>query len=85
MADESNHASRAAEVVRRWWLLALLVVAAVPPAAGVGWPAGRDWHEQSVSQSKTGRPATLLRNCPLDELAGRAGDEIESEVGRPLT
>ena len=46
-------------MVRRWWLLALLVVVAVAPAAGVGWPAGRDWHEQSVSKS-TGRPATLI-------------------------
>jgi hypothetical protein len=59
MPDERNRTSRAAEVVRRWWLPALLAVAAMA-TAGIGWAARRDWHEQSLSESKTGRPTTLI-------------------------
>ncbi len=59
MANEPTRASRAAEMVRRWWLLALFVVAALTTATGVGWTAGQDSHERSLSESTAGRSATL--------------------------
>jgi len=56
VANESEHSFIGAGVIRRRWLL--LVVAAMAAAGDVGWASGRDWHEQSVSEPKTGAPAT---------------------------
>jgi hypothetical protein len=48
-----------ADDVRRGWLLAVLVIAAMA-AAGVGWAAERQGHDQSVIESKTGGLVTRI-------------------------